>query len=59
MYFIMQALLESATLICLLLRLLLTRESSECFQLILKVTRQVCKAAEENIDYEREIQKGI
>ncbi len=55
----MQALLESATLICLLLRLLLTRESSECFQLILKVTRQVCKAAEENIDYEREIQKGI
>lgn len=39
-------------------RLLLTRESTECFRLIMDVVRQVIKAAEENIEAERQRQKG-
>ena len=39
-------------------RLLLTRETQECFNLIMDVMRQVIKAAKENIDKEREIQRG-
>ena len=39
-------------------RLLLTRESTECFRLIMDVVRQVIKAAQENIEAERQKQKG-
>ena len=36
----------------------MTRESKECFHLLMQVARQVIKAAQENIEDERARQKG-
>ncbi len=44
--------------LCMHCRLLLTRESSECFRLIMDVVRQVIKAAQENMEAERVRHKG-
>ena len=40
-------------------RLLLTRESGDCFRLIMDVVRQVIKAAQENMEAERAREKGM
>ena len=39
-------------------RLLLTRDSTETFKLIMDVVKQVIKAAQENLEGERQKQRG-
>ena len=39
-------------------RLLLTRESTETFRLIMEVVKQVIKAAQEKLEADRQKQKG-